>query len=219
MNLLKSETKTMSSTDFLELINEIRNQHGEKTIRLNDFNNRIKDELDDDHYETFVVKNPNNTESHVYNLTIEQCMLVGMRESKGVRRSVLKKLKSLENKEQFYIPQTYGDALQLCADQAKQLELQAPKVNFYDTLADRKNLMTASQIAQKIKMSAVILNRHLTEVDVYNGTVKRSKVFKQWFIDKELGEMKQTELGYSQALFTPKGEQWIFEKFTSEGII
>ena len=133
--------------------------------------------------------------------------------------ALVKRWYELEQKEQFYIPQTYGDALQLCADQAKQLELQAPKVNFYDTLADRKTLMTASQIAQKIKMSAVIMNRHLNEVDVYNGTVKRSKLFKQWFIDQGLGEMKQTELGYSQALFTPKGEQWIFEKFTSEGLI
>lgn len=133
--------------------------------------------------------------------------------------ALVKRWYELENKESYYIPQTYGDALQLCADQAKQLELQAPKVNFYDTLADRKTLMTASQIAQKIKMSAIILNRHLVELDVYNGTVKRSKVFKQWFIDKGLGEIKQTELGYSQALFTPKGEQWIFEKLTSEGII
>lgn len=125
----------------------------------------------------------------------------------------------LEQKEQFYIPQTYGDALQLCADQAKQLEIQAPKVNFYDTLADKTTLMNATQVGQKFKMSAVKLNKLLVELDVYSKKVKRGKVFKQWFIDQGLGEMKQTEDGYTQALFTTKGEQWVFEKLSLESAI
>ena len=99
MNLpiLQSEVKTMSSKDLLELINQIRQNFGESPVRLNDFNNRIIDELDGQHYEIFVVQNLNNTQSTYFNLTIEQCTLVGMRESKGVRRSVLEKLKQLEN--------------------------------------------------------------------------------------------------------------------------
>lgn len=125
----------------------------------------------------------------------------------------------LEQKEQFYIPQTYGDALQLCADQAKQLELQAPKVDFYDTLADKTTLMNATQVGQKFKMSAVKLNKLLVDLDVYSKKVKRGKVFKQWFIDQGLGEMKQTEDGYTQALFTTKGEQWVFEKLSLESAI
>ena len=121
--------------------------------------------------------------------------------------------------QQFKIPQTMHEALQLAADQAKQLELQAPKVNFYDKLADRKTLMNASMLGQKINMSAQKLNKLLEGLDVYNGTVKRSRVFKQWFIDQGFGELKETGLGYSQAMFTPRGEQWVFEKFTSEGLI
>ena len=83
MNLpiLQSEVKTMSSKDLLELINQIRQNFGESPVRLNDFNNRIIDELDGQHYEIFVVQNLNNTQSTYFNLTIEQCTLVGMRES------------------------------------------------------------------------------------------------------------------------------------------
>ena len=82
-----------------------------------DVNARIVDELEGDHYESFVVQNPNKTEtkafnsrivdeidefiayetfvshgqeSKIYQLTEDQCLLVGMRESKGVRKSVLK---------------------------------------------------------------------------------------------------------------------------------
>ena len=69
-------------------------------VRLNDFNNRIADELSDDHYESFVVQNTNNTTSVIFNLTLDQCMLVSMRESKSVRRFVLAKIKELELKLQ-----------------------------------------------------------------------------------------------------------------------
>ena len=92
--------QTMSSTDLLKLINQARKDFGEKPVRLNDFNNRIADELSDDHYESFVVQNTNNTTSVIFNLTLDQCMLVSMRESKSVRRFVLAKIKELELKLQ-----------------------------------------------------------------------------------------------------------------------
>ncbi len=80
--------------------------------------------------------------------------------------------------------------------------------------------MTAMQVASKHKMSAVKLNKFLDELGgVYSKAVKRGRVFIQAFIDKGYGELKQTELGYSQALFTPAGEVWIHEQLISEGII
>lgn len=95
MNLpiLSTAAQTMSSRDLLELINTARLDAGENPIRANDFNNRVADELDDQHYETFVVTNANGTSSKVFELTVEQCMLVSMRESKAVRRTVLSALK------------------------------------------------------------------------------------------------------------------------------
>lgn len=134
--------------------------------------------------------------------------------------AIVDRWQELESKQAFQIPQTLGEALQLAADQAKQLELQAPKVAFVDNLVDRKNLMTASQVGQKHKVSAVKLNRLLDELGgVYNKGVKRGRVFIQSFVDNGYGEMKQTELGYSQALFTPAGELYIHEKLISEGVI
>lgn len=219
MNLIiKESNDVISSLDLYIIVNQARELCGESKVRLNQFNERIEDELDGDNYKKNVVKNPNGTESLEYILSVDQAMLVGMRESKAVRRSVLDKLKELKAK-QFMIPQTYSEALQLCADQAKQLELAAPKVAFVDNLVDRGNLMNASQVAQKHKKSAVWLNKFLNDVGVYNKSVKRSRTFQQWFVDKGLGEMKQTELGYSQALFTNAGEVWINEKLISEGVI
>ena len=136
-----------------------------------------------------------------------------------MRHAITKRWLELENGQRFQIPQTLGEALQLAADQAKALELAAPKVAFVDNLVDRTALMNASQVAQKHKKSAIWLNKILTELKVYNKAVKRGKVFQQWFIDKGYGEMKQSEEGYSQAMFTNAGEVWINEKLHTEGVV
>lgn len=100
----------------------------------------------------------------------------------------------------------------------KQLELAAPKVEYFDRVADVGNLMTASVVGKKIGMSAQVLNAHLQEMKVYDKRQK-GRVFQQWFIDKGYGELKKTDNGYNQSKFTNKGEQWVIQKFTSEGII
>ena len=87
------ENETMSSKDFLDLINEVRGQQNESIMRLNKFNEKIVDELGDEDYTFSVVQNSNNTESTIYHLTVDQCTLLAMRESKKVRRVVLAKLK------------------------------------------------------------------------------------------------------------------------------
>ncbi len=107
-----------------------------------------RDELDGDHYETFVVKNPNGTESQAIKMTRDQCMYVLMRESKAVRRAVTNRLNVLEAPS---VPQTLPEALRLAADLAEQkaeverqklaLETkvaeQSPKVEALERFADQ----------------------------------------------------------------------------------
>lgn len=100
----------------------------------------------------------------------------------------------------------------------EQLAIAKPKIDHYDKIVNRGTLLTATQVGQKIGLSAVKLNRVLGELDVYNKAHKRGKAFKQWFIDKGLGEMKQTDMGHSQALFSLKGEAWVIEALESEGV-
>lgn len=95
MKDLISVEQTMSSRDLLDVINLARIESGEPEVRLNKFNEKIEDELEGDHYTFSVVQNLNNTESKIYQLTADQCMLLTMRESKKVRRTVLGKLKTL----------------------------------------------------------------------------------------------------------------------------
>ena len=99
MNALQNFEKTMSSKELLDIINLARTQSGESELRLNKFNEKIEDELEGENYTFSVVQNPNNTESKVYQLTADQCMLLTMRESKQVRRMVLAKLKGMTKVE------------------------------------------------------------------------------------------------------------------------
>ena len=117
------------------------------------------------------------------------------------------------------IPQSFAAALQLAADQAKKIELDKPKVDYYDKIVVRDTLLNATQVAQKIGLSAITMNKLLDSFNVYSHGVKRARVFQQWFVDKGYGELKQTDLGYSQPMFTTKGEAWVIEKLVSEGAI
>lgn len=140
--------------------------------------------------------------------------------------AIVDRWQELEAGQAFAVPTTLSGALRLAAEQAETIERQqaqiaiaAPKVDYFDRVVDRATLMTATQVAQKIGMSAVTMNKHLVELEVYSRNVQRARVFKQWFIDKGLGMLKQTEMGYSQPLFTTAGEAWVVERLTSEGVI
>lgn len=112
----------------------------------------------------------------------------------------------------------WADELEAKQVAQAQLTIAQPKISHYDNVVERAGLLNATQVAQKVRLSAVTMNKILDELGVYNKAVKRSRVFQQWFIDKGLGEVKQTDQGFSQALFTKRGEAWIIERLISEGV-
>ena len=145
-----------------------------------------------------------------------------------IRRAIVKRWQELEAKHapavalpDFTNPAESARAWALQYEEREKaqaaLALAAPKVQFFDKVVERSTLMTATQVGQKLGMSAVALNKHLDELDVYSKNIKRARVFKQWFVDKGYGELKQTELGHSQPLFTTAGEAWVIERLVSEG--
>jgi phage antirepressor YoqD-like protein len=201
--LQNQSAPTMTSIELYKLINTCREQAGEPTVRANDFSARIADELEGEHYETFVVKNSNKTETTAYRLTIEQCTLVGMRESKSVRRSVIEKLKQL-SAPQFNVPQTLPEALRLAADLADQLAIAAPKVAVYELLADRKGDVSTTIVAKELGTTAIKLNRFLRDSGVkwLNADLPKAG-YESWFNVVTLEANGETR---HQCLITPKGQ-------------
>ena len=214
----------MLSKDLLDLINQVRAQFNEKPVRLNDFNNRVADELDGDNYESFVVQNFNNTESIHYRLTEEQCMLVSMRESKLVRRTVLNQLKMMKPRT----PQTYKEALQFLieaeeqkeqlalqvAQQQQVIELIQPKADVYDIIANRDNTYTIRDTAKLLKMRP----KDLTDWLLANGWIygKTSATYKP-FAAHDRNHLKLVASNYgTQVRVTGKGLVWLARKLKVE---
>ena len=218
MNMLAQFGNTeqrMLSKDLLDLINQVRVQFNEKPVRLNDFNNRIADELDGEHYESFVVQNFNNTESIVYELTIDQCMLIGMRESKGVRKNVLTILKEKQKPFDITNPAHLLQAIEIQAKQnialKQELEIQAPKVAFVDKYVAGNGNKTFRQVAKLLQVKENAFRSFLVENKIMyllNGewTAYQNHVdAKRFHVKTGVSEFGHA---FNHALFTPKGIEW-----------
>ncbi|GAA6602231.1 TPA: hypothetical protein MIP74_05795 [Klebsiella pneumoniae] len=128
--------KTIDSQSLLLMVNDARKQCGENEVRNNDFIARIKDELEGEHYEIFVVQKANKTTSEKVVMSIKQALRVAARESKAVRRSLVDKL---EDMQAIQVPTKSTSGLtEYRLAKAEQLKAQALKKN----IASARELMS-----------------------------------------------------------------------------
>jgi len=153
-NLVQANIKTMSSFDLYKIIREERANNGEPIPRINDFNARVIDELEGENYETFVVQNSNKTKSTVFNLTIDQCMLIGMRESKSVRKSVLCKLKALEEPEtpEQLMARALISAQSVIEDKNRQLEEAKPAIELHNSIVNDDETLSMRDAGKRLQV-------------------------------------------------------------------
>lgn len=219
---IAQEPVTMTSLELLTLINQSRAAFGESEVRRNDFHARVRDELDGEDYEIFVVSNPNGTATEAYRLTIPQCMYVAMREAKGVRRQVQKKL---EVGQAPRLPQTMAQALRLAADQAEQLEQQkeqlalaAPKVEFVNRYVQADTgSMGLRQVckllgAKQTDFTAFLLSRGLMyRTTPQSPLTPRAEHIHNGRFETKTGTADHGDNlhAYVQYKFTAKGVEWI----------
>ena len=95
-----------------------------------------------------------------------------------------------------------------------QLVIAQPKVNFYDTVAASGSLMTVSDVAKKMSMSAQALNAKLVNIGAYDRRRLPKKVFSHGFINRGYGEMKLTAEGHDRNLLTQAGQIYIIDLFS-----
>lgn len=215
--------RTMSSLELRELINSSRKSAGEPQVRNDQFLARVEDELGDElegvqKYYTPVYGNQVAT----YDLTLDQCMLVGMRESKSVRRSVLEKLKSLESPRVIATLPDFSNpvaAARAWADEMEQkqiaqqaLAIAAPKVEFVDKYVESTGLKGFRQTAKLLKANEARFREFLLDKRIMYRMGGEWQAYQQ-HIDAGRFDVKTgtSESGhaFNQAKFTPKGVNWI----------
>lgn len=224
MNMLAQFTqnqKTMSNIDLLEIINSARQNFGEKPVRLNDLNSRIIDELEGEHYENFVVKNPNGTASQGFNLNLDQCTLIGMRESKAVRKNVLAILKEKQNHQVVDLnnPEFLRQALLGYTEKVIELEQRVqklePKAQALDDIAATTSTFCIRDAAKTVGVSEKVFIQFLLNQnwvyrskDGYNTLVAYGKRINQKVMAEKVTRVIETSKGpqvFTQARVTSKG--------------
>ena len=155
---------TINSVDFLnEYINPARNRNGQGKVAYKDFIARVIDETEKSHEEIFLMDSTGGRKRHVVNLSYDEMILVGMRESKAVRKSVLSKLKELSRPKEDPVLLLARRVLEQDAE-IKALEKSKSQINDKRTAT----LMNkASQDAKKIKR----LEGKLQDVGEYQSLI------------------------------------------------
>lgn len=215
----QSVEKTIDSQYLLEMVNNARKECGEKVVRNNDFIDRIKDELEGEYYETFVVQKKNKTTSEKVVMSIKQALRVAARESKAVRRSLVDKLEDMQALPAM--PKSQSGITEYRLAKADQLKAQALEKNIasareimsllphLDPLAHQT--LTASLINPLIGYDAIplpVIDEHYhtaSEVGemlgvsaqkigrVANANNLKTNAHGKFFLDKSAHSSKQVE--------------------------
>lgn len=160
---------TMTSLDFLNtIINPARKAAGEKPVSNTHFLTRSLDELDLGGNKIFTIPHPqNNKPQSCIQLDTDQMLLIGMRESKAVRKSVLAKLKELETKQVQALPDFTNpvEAARAWADEleAKTKALSLAKAKEIESTDKSIATMTVTDIGLRLDMKATEVNQLLID--------------------------------------------------------
>ena len=163
MNLVNLNTnETITTLQLRDMINSARANAGESEIRNADFLAKVKDELDFEGTKIpYLTKLPSGQMADTFDLTIEQATLVGMRESKSVRRSVLALLKSMSDP----VPRTKIEWMQAAIDAEKAKEEALALANYaiatkaeIGTRREATAMNTASQAVKRVNQLEIELD-------------------------------------------------------------
>lgn len=95
-------------------------------------------------------------ESGIYSMIFGSALPIAREFKRWITHEVLP---SIRKTGTYGIPQTYAEALQLAADQAKQLLEQKPKVEFFDAVAESKDAIEIASVAKVLDVPGVGRNK------------------------------------------------------------
>lgn len=246
MNELQNKN-TFTSLELTELINQFRREEGDrkelehkdllKIIRL-----EFEEEINGGKISPVEYTDKKGEKRPMFILDLQQSRQVLVRESKFVRKAVIKYIDELESrlKGQFQVPANFAEALRLAAEQQEQLERLAldnkvkdqqilelqPKASYYDLILQCKDLLSMTVIAKDYGKSAEWMNKKLHELEVQ---FKQSGVWLlyQKYADKGYTQTKTknypktdgTQGAKIHMYWTQKGRLFLYELLKNNGII
>lgn len=197
----KRNKETITSLELVEQINLFRSKDGSKAVLRHDtLLDIIRDEFSEEISLQKILeskyKNERGREYPMFILTFSQAKQVLVRESKAVRKAVIKYLEDLENRLRYNLPQNYTEALRQLLTQVEsnqkliaKIEEDRPRVSFAETIE---------------KSSDSILIREFSKIlaneGIHIGQNKLYRLLREWgYIIKNSTE--PTQKAVQQGLF------------------
>ncbi len=196
----KDGEQAVSARELYDFVGYDKSQWS-RWYQTNIINNKFAVENID--YQTLdTVSNGNMTKDFAITISFakEICMMARTDKGKEARLYFIECEKMLRTK--FDIPKTYADALQLAANQAKQIEEQnklieeqKPKVEFFDQVTDSKDAVDMKECAKILNMG--IGRNRLFEFLRSRSILDRKNLPYQIFIDR--GYFRTVETSYTKS--------------------
>lgn len=147
----------------------------------------------------------NHQEYELYVLNKRDSLILAGRLSPEFMAKIFDRWQELENNnETFAVPKTLPEALRLAADLADQIAAQAPMVEVYKLLADRKEDVSTTIIAKELGTTAFKLNKFLRDTGAkwLNADLPKAG-FESWF--NVVADVRNGH-EFTQCLVTPAGQ-------------
>lgn len=160
--------------------------------------------------------NNGRNERTILMLPEREACLMAMSYSYELQAKVYDSWQEMKN-NQPKLPQTFAEALQLAADQAKQLELAKPKVEFVDRYVESTGLKTFREVCKMLGANERKFRAMLVAEDVMyilNG----SWTVKAYYLDQKYFKSVPGEKNghsFNTIKFTARGVEWVSRKWSN----
>lgn len=216
--------QTISTLDLRAKINEFREAAGENPMQNNHFITRIEDEIEHELPSVKLLQSSKGgSPAKFYELTQEQALLVGMRESKVVRRKVLGWLKTLQTKQpalpDFNDPvasaRAWADEVEEKRAAIVLLEQQKPAVEFVQKYVEADSLKGFREVCKLLNANERDFRQFLVEQKIVYRLGGAWTAYKPHIEAGRMDTKAATANGktFNQIMFTAKGITWIAEKW------
>ncbi|WP_273859400.1 phage antirepressor KilAC domain-containing protein [Photobacterium sp. GSS17] len=181
--------------------------------------------------ETPYVHPQNQRTYYEYHLNRRNSLVVVARLSPDFTAAVVDRWQELEKQNQPKVPASFAEALQLAANQAKEIEaknhalaLAKPKVEFADAIAGADKGVKLGQFAKTVGLGPVTIFRILREIKVFMSRGDSYNLPYQEYVERGYFTVKQgtyetnsqTRISHT-AMITGKGEIWLRKKLIETG--
>lgn len=216
MNLIKTNQLTMSSREVAEL-----------TGTRHDSVKRTMQSLSDKGIITFSqsVEKGEGRPVELFHVNKRDSLVVVARVSPEFTAVVVDRWQELENQQAPALPQTFAEALQLAADQARQIEQQneqlaiaAPKAEFVDKYVQADGLKGFREVCKLLGVKETVFRRFLEAEKIMYRLAGKLTAYAE-HVQAGRFDTKTGEKGghvFSQCKFTPKGVTWISAQWSKK---